>query len=86
MVVSYRFELVPRGTHAAAHPLARMVYRLLKYGRTSVERGDRAYEQHFKTASCATSKKRAAHPGFQLIPRTTSSGRFSGDRVVIILV
>ncbi len=38
----------PKANTATAHKLARMVYRLLKFGQAHVDRGDQAYEQHFK--------------------------------------
>ena len=60
----------PKANTATAHKLARMVYRLLKFGQAYVDRGDQAYEQHFKNRLLRNLQKQATHLGYQLIPQT----------------
>jgi hypothetical protein len=47
-----------------------MVYRLLKFGQAYVERGDQAYEEHFKNRLLRNLPKQATHLGCQLVPQT----------------
>lgn len=60
----------PKANTATAHKLARMVYRLLKFGQAYVERGDQAYEQQFKNRLIRNLHKQATSLGFNLIPQT----------------
>lgn len=60
----------PKANTATAHKLARMVYRLLKFGQAYVERGDQAYEQHFQNRLIRNLHKQASSLGFQLVPQT----------------
>ena len=62
----------PEAITATAHKLARMVYRLLKFGEAYVERGEQAYEQHFKNRVLRNLHKQAAHLGYQLVPQPVS--------------
>jgi len=59
----------PKANTATAHKLARMVYRLLKFGQAYVERGDQAYEQHFKNRLLRNLQKQASHLGYHLVPQ-----------------
>lgn len=61
----------PKATTATAHKLARMIYRLLKFGQAYVERGDQAYEAQFKSRLLRNLHKQARHLGFNLVPQTT---------------
>ena len=52
---------------ATAHKLARLVYRLLKYGEAYVQQGIEDYEKKFQERKLSGWKKAAAAMGFQLI-------------------
>jgi hypothetical protein len=60
----------PKANTATAHKLARMVYRLLKFGQAYVDRGDQAYEAQFKNRLLRNLQNQATHLGYQLIPQT----------------
>lgn len=62
----------PKANTATAHKLARMVYRLLKFGQAYVERGEQAYEQHFKNRLLRNLQKQASHLGYNLVPQPVS--------------
>jgi transposase len=51
----------PKANTATAHKLARMIYRLLKFGKAYVERGEAAYELHFKNRLLRNLQKQASH-------------------------
>ena len=53
---------------ATAHKLARLVYRLLKYGEAFVDMGQQAYEEQYRRHRIHALKKNAAELGFQLVP------------------
>lgn len=53
---------------ATAHKLARVVYRLLKYGEAYVQKGAEEYEQKYRQRLLFNLKKTAASLGFQLRP------------------
>lgn len=53
---------------ATAHKLARIIYRLLKYGEAYVQKGLEHYEQHYRKRLLHNLTKTAASLGFQLIP------------------
>jgi len=61
----------PEAVTATAHKLARMYYRLAKYGDEYVEQGQRAYEEQYKRQSISALKRRARHMGFQLLQPET---------------
>jgi transposase len=52
---------------ATAHKLARLIYRLLKYGEVYVREGMEIYEQKYNARRLASFIKRAAEYGFQLM-------------------
>jgi len=58
----------PKGITAAAHKLALVVYRMLKFGRDYVEMGQEQYEQKYKDRVLKQLARRAKGFGFQLIP------------------
>lgn len=60
----------PKANTATAHKLARMVYRLLKFGQAYVERGEQAYELHFQNRLLRHLHKQASHLGYNLVPQT----------------
>ena len=53
---------------ATAHKLARIIYRLLKYGEAYVQKGLEHYEQQYRKRLLHNLTKSAAAMGFQLIP------------------
>ena len=67
----------PKANTATAHKLARLVYRLLKFGQAYVERGEQAYEQHFKNRLLRNLQKQASHLGYHLVPHPITPGPVS---------
>jgi transposase len=61
----------PKAITAAAHKLARLVYRMLKYGQQYVDIGIDAYEQKYRDRLLKSVKKRAATLGYELAPKQT---------------
>ena len=56
----------PKALTAAAYKLARIVYRMLKYGAGYVDQGQVAYEERYRDRLLRNLKRRAAELGFQL--------------------
>src|SRR5258708_13601811 len=56
----------PTAINAGAHKLARLFYRMLKFGAAYVEQGQPYYEQKYKDRLLRTLSKRAKEFGFQL--------------------
>lgn len=54
---------------ATAHKLARLIYRLLKYGETYVRQGAEMYEQQYRQRLLHNLRKSAASFGFALTPK-----------------
>jgi len=50
-----------------AHKLARLVYRMLKWGHEYVDKGLQYYEEHHREQQVQLLKKRAAKLGLQII-------------------
>ena len=57
----------PKAITAMAHKLARLVYRMLKYGRGYVDKGMQHYEKKFREQRIKWLKKQANEYNFQLI-------------------
>lgn len=57
-----------KATTAAAHKLARIIYRLLKNGQDYVDQGQKTYEDKLKQRTIDALTKRAKGMGFQLVP------------------
>ena len=57
----------PKAITAMAHRLARLVYRMLKYGRGYVDKGADFYEQKYREQQILILKKKAAALGLQLM-------------------
>jgi hypothetical protein len=53
-----------------AHKLARLVYRMLKYGQQYVDKGMQHYEQKFREQRVKWLKKQAKDLNLQLIEQT----------------
>jgi transposase len=61
----------PKAITAMAHRLARLVYRMLKYGQQFVDKGMEYYEQRYQNQQIQLLQKRAAKLGLQLVPTQT---------------
>lgn len=57
----------PKAITAMAHKLARLVYRLLKWGHEYVDNGLKYYEDRHRQQQLQLLKKKAAKLGFQLV-------------------
>jgi transposase len=57
----------PKAITAMAHKLARLVYRMLKYGQEYVDKGSQYYELHHRDQLLQQLKKKAAILGLQLV-------------------
>jgi transposase len=57
----------PKAITAMAHRLARLVYRMLKYGHEYVDKGTQFYEQRLREQQLQLLKKKAASLGLRLI-------------------
>ena len=58
----------PKAITAMAHRLARLVYRMLKYGQQYVDKGAEYYERRNRQQKIEFLRKNAAHLGLQLAP------------------
>src|SRR5208337_5561898 len=56
----------PKAITAMAHRLARLVYRMLKYGQAYVDKGAEYYEQRYRNQQLQFLRKKVAQLGFQL--------------------
>jgi hypothetical protein len=61
----------PKAITAMAHRLARLVYRMLKYGQQFVDKGMEYYEQRYRNQQLHLLQKKAAILGLQLVPVET---------------
>lgn len=61
----------PKAITAAAHKLAKLVYRMLKYGEDYVDQGQKYYEEQYKERVIKNLKNRAKQLGFQLVDEST---------------
>ena len=57
----------PKAFTAMAHKLARIVYRMLRYGEDYVDRGAALYEEQFRLRQTCSLQQKAAQFGFQLV-------------------
>jgi len=57
----------PKAITAMAHRLARLVYRMLKYGQTYVDKGTEYYEERLRQRQIQLLRKRAAKLGFDVV-------------------
>jgi hypothetical protein len=58
----------PKAITAMAHRLARLVYRMLKYGQHYVDKGAEYYERRNRQQQIEFLRKKAARLGLQLAP------------------
>ena len=68
-------RLAPKALTAAAYKLARIVYRMLKYGAGYVDQGEAVYEERYRDRLLRNLKRRAAELGFQLTAIELNSGQ-----------
>ena len=61
----------PKAITAAAHKLARILYRMLSNGTNYWEVGENYYEQQYQARVVANLTKRAEELGFMLVPTKT---------------
>jgi transposase len=57
----------PKAITAMAHRLARLVYRMLKYGQEYVDKGMQYYEDRYRSQQVELLKKKAAKLGLQIV-------------------
>jgi len=57
----------PKAITAMAHRLARLVYRMLKYGQQYVDKGTEYYDQRYRWQQLQLLRKKAARLGLQLV-------------------
>ena len=65
----------PKALTAAAYKLARIFYRMLKYGAGYVDQGQAAYEERYRDRLLRNLKRRAAELGFQLTAISSTTGQ-----------
>ena len=58
----------PKAITAMAAKLARLVYRMLKYGQQYVDQGTAQYEEKYRQQKIKLITKQAAQHGFTLVP------------------
>jgi transposase len=58
----------PKAITAMAHRLARLVYRMLKYGQLYVDKGMEYHDQRYRNQQIQLLLKKAAKLGLQLVP------------------
>ena len=64
----------PKAVTAMAHKLARLVYRMLKFGADYIDKGMEAYESRYRQQQTKWLTKKAAALNLQLIPAPTITG------------
>lgn len=65
----------PKALTAAAYKLARIIYRMLRYGAGYVDQGEAAYEERYRDRLFRNLKRRAAELGLQLTPISSTPGQ-----------
>jgi len=60
----------PKAITAMAHKLARLIYRMLKYGKEYVDKGMAYYEEKHRQQQLKWLTKQAAALNLQLVPAT----------------
>ena len=65
----------PKALTAAAYKLARILYRMLKYGAGYVDQGEADYEERYRDRLLRNLKRRAAELGFQLTAIDSTTGQ-----------
>jgi hypothetical protein len=65
----------PKASTATAHKLARLVYRLLKYGKDYVAQGMTEYEQAYREGTVQNLMRKAKALGYKLLPTTDAAAQ-----------
>ena len=65
----------PKALTAAAYKLARILYRMLKYGAGYVDQGETVYEERYRDRLLRNLKRRAAELGFELTAISSSTAQ-----------
>ena len=65
----------PKAIVATAHKLARLVYRLLKYGEDYVARGMDEYERVYRERIVQPLTRKAKALGYRLLPTTDTTSQ-----------
>ena len=68
----------PKAITATAHKLARLVYRLLKYGEAYVAQGMTEYEQAYRERTLQNLIRKAKALGYKLLPTTVATAQEAG--------
>jgi len=68
----------PKAVTATAHKLARLVYRLLKYGADYVAHGMEEYEQAYRERTLQNLIRKAKALGYKLLPTTAATPQEAG--------
>jgi transposase len=63
----------PTAINAGAHKLARLLYRMLKFGKAYVETGQQAYEKLFKERTLRNLQRKARELGFDVTPMASTA-------------
>jgi len=61
----------PKAITAATHKLAKLIYRMLKYGEDYVDQGQKYYEEQYQERVVKNLRNRAKQLGFQLVNAST---------------
>ena len=69
----------PKAITAMAHRLARLVYRMLKYGQSYIDKGSEYYEQRYRNQQLHMLRKQAAKLGLQITASGSSMSSWRGD-------
>jgi hypothetical protein len=70
---------------ATAHKLARIFYRILKYGQQFVQVGLEIYEQKFKERMVINPQKKAAALGYDLVVNQRVSGAVTWEAPKLVI-
>lgn len=63
----------PKAITAMAAKLARLIYRMLRFGQEYVDQGEAHYNEKYREQQIRLLKKKARQHGFQLVPAATST-------------
>ena len=66
-----------------ANKLARIAYRMMKYGEKFVDKGKEFYEQKYRQLQIRMLTKKATELGFQLVRPAQGRGWVSGEAVCV---
>ena len=63
----------PKAITAMAGKLARLVYRMLRYGQEYVDKGEALYQEKYREQQIRLLEKKARQHGFHLVPAPVSA-------------